>query len=781
MTQKTTKSDINTFVTKLDLIFNKEVFFSGGFIRAITALDKDITDYDRHKVETYLSDTDEIISDYSNFIHQWFPANPNKKIIIDRCNELYIDKITSRDRYNSFPRRKIANNIIEKNDNAALQVFNIERILRKNKYVVVEGRKGVGKTTFFNYWLNNRSQYLEKVEKKIWFRVDASKLYGIWTNFTENDDFTNIDLDVFHKAHAIYVTAKYADPDGKSSAFFQTWNYILDIALEDEDLFSFIEDIEEAVKNSFNAPDGRDTERFFDWVLKNGHLQSICRVYDYCNQYWLDQGYKIVFIVDGVDNISWTRETTTYYDHFCKELGRLFLSDYRKEFCDFFENIILVVRPETFRDIETKSLADHLNVDTVRKYYRCLVAPTCTYSILEHKANVFESPMSEAISSFKEKSLTLIEEDDLIDKTDTNFSFKIESSNFKDFSRNYIDNLMDAIRSRYLLLDKYYSGKDYITSFEIDDFEDVSQIIEIIFNDNIRACVDNFLKNYATIKLAESNKIPGATDKSRYPQYLLLNGRIFLDSPNIQTRVRGEAYPNLFWWNPSWVKNNTSHWYGLCVIRILQLLNNNSEIKLSLLHSVMITIFSCDKKLIERQIDRLIQYGLIQYSNSITLKNNDYLVSSTKKGKFILEYTFMFTDWLYFCALDTPIVQDFAQEKDSRYIKIHRDLKYDLINTFNEAYITTVITFCRHIYSQQKLDMKKISNTWKDFENENIQSGLFRSENHAKFIFSFPDHFEYFVKRDIKYLFFGLLKRDKNQANMLMNDLIGLYPEILNG
>lgn len=771
-----TKDKIIECCNKLTQIFEKPIDFSGKYVRPVTVFGNDETEYDKHKVRTHLSEHDEILTSYFSYVHKWFPANPHKENIIERGNELYIDKITLSEKYNNFPKKQIINAVLKDDSNPSLRIYNIERIIQNNKYIFVKGNKGVGKTTFFNYWLNNRTRYLENHEKKIWFRVDASKLYGIWLNFTSKNDYSVIDLESFHKAHTIYVVAKYGQKGKNSNALRQGWNFIQDIATEDEDMFSLVEEIEEVVNKSNFAPDGKDTERFFEWAIKNDHLKKINRIYEFCHNSWLKIGYKIIFIVDGVDNISWARDSIEQYNHLCHEIGRLFISDYRKEYCDHFANIIIVVRPETYKDIESKSLADHMNTDNVKPYFKGLIAPTCTYNILTHKAKITKAPVSKDINEFKSKSLYLLGEEKKYSNSNIHFDKEIEE--FNNFSTGYIEGLMEAIKSRYKLLDKFYSGKYYSSNYEADSFEDISQIIEIIFNDNIRACVDNFIENYSTIKLAKEKQIPGATSIYRYPEYLLLNGRLFLDSPEIKTRVRGESYPNLFWWDASWVKDFPNSWYGLGALRILQFLNKINEFRLSILKDLLSSIFKYPDMFISKQVDRLIKYGLIEYSrNRVVIE--DYHIRITKKGKFILEYTFMYTDWLYFCALDTPLENSLCHEKDTRFIKIHRDLNYNFINTFNVAYITTIITFCRHLWTQQKIDKELISDNWYEFDAKNYKVGVFNNTAHAISFFSFPEHFSYFIKRDVKSLFIALLRRNKNEANILINDLIGVYPKEL--
>lgn len=778
---KFSQGRINRIVENLELVLDKNIEFSGSYLRPVETL-RDITHFDQHKAATYLSDYDLILSNYYSYVHKWFPANPHNDRTVERGNEIFVDKVTSRQKYITLPKRIIANYLLIDNFDPSEKIFQIERIIENNKYIIVEGNKGVGKTTFFNYWLNNRSKYLEKKLSKIWFRVDASKLYGLWLN--KKIDRSDFDLESYHKVHSIYVISKYGIEKGKSIGLQTGWNHILSMAREDINIFNTVEFIKKSIEKAGNAPDGKDTERFLDLCIKSKELSQIYRMYDFCHECWLSDGYKIIYIVDGVDNISWRRETETYYDFFCMEIGQLFINDYRKDYCDNFANIIVLVRPETYQDIITKNLADHLNSDNVIPWYQCVISPTCGHNILTHKSNVCKCPSSLDIIRKKDKMKSRIEKEDFFERNQFVKLIPNELVDFEKFSREYIKGIMSAIRSKYISLDKYYGGKDYSSFFSIEDFEDTSQFLEIIFNDNIRAFVDNFINSYAVVKLACKKKIPGATAFSRYPQYLLLNGRLFLDSPNVSTRVRGDAYPNLFWWNHSWVDDNISNWFGLSGIRILQLLIAEENILLSRAVDVLEFIFYYPDNLVRKQIDRLVRYGIIKYSDT-KIASGDYYLRITEKGKFALEFTFIYTDWLYFCAIDTPLDKELCAKNDTRYIKISRDFNYDFITSFNAAYITTVITFYRHMHTQQILEEDLIRNNWDLYSIKENRNGLFRNLNHAYSFFSFPKHFKFFLQRNIELFFIGLYRRAKLdrraklELEQLHKDLTGLYPELI--
>ncbi len=775
MNTKITKEKIIKLIDSIDSVFEKEINFSGVYSRPTKSLNEDYINYDLHIIRSHLPFSSEKLVDYFSYIHRWFPANPSKERIVDKANELYVDRISGKHKYSGFPSRKIVNSILQDSSEPKDRKYNIEQIIKQNKYIVVLGNKGVGKTTFFNYWLNNRTSYFEQIEKKLWFRVDASKLYGLNSIINPLENCEPFNLETYHKVHVIYVVTKYGTQINNSSPLSMAWKNIQYLSQEDQELFDFIGMLQKSVIDSELVPDDKDTERFLNWAIKNDSILLIKRLYDKCHQYWLEENYKIIFIVDGIDNISWTRENTTHYQHLCSEVGRLFINDYRNSFCDHFSNIIIVIRPETYKHIESTFQEDHLNDNNKNRPFKCVVAPACTDEIIKHKSNITLSPRSLDLSEFKNNIALKIQEDQ---SSFNEILFERELHIFNNLSKGYLVDLARTIKRKYIQLEKFYAGKDYDSTFEAIDFNEFSDLIQILFNDNIRACVDNFIENYTTIEFAKKKQIPGATNISRYPQYLLLNGRLFLDSPNVNIRVRGESYPNIFWWNMSWVDVDSTGWFGLSVIRIFQLMKECNEIKVSFLSEVLNTLFDYPNNLVSMQIDRLVKYGLIKYADNRTL-GNDYYVTATKKGGFIFEYTFMNPDWIYFFALDTPLDHELSQDKDSRYIKLHRDSENNFINVFNVAYISTTITFCRHIWTQQTIDQGKIEQHWDEYKLKQNTNGLFFNYEHALSIFMLPTHFNFFVKKDLNLMFLGLYRRDKTIAYEFYKDLIGLYADEL--
>lgn len=770
------KKNICGLVENLDNVFNKEITFSGIYSRPTEILNEDFI-FEIHHVKSYLPFSSEKLVNLFGYIHRWFPANPSKARTVERSNELYLDEIDSDHRYSNFNSRIIANAITKQHVNPKDREYRIEKILRQYKHIVVMGNKGVGKTSFFNFWLNNRTEFLETKEKKLWFRVDASKYYGLGSILEDKEKNIQLNLELYHKIHTIYVISKYGIQEdfNSDSIIYKTWRHIKFISQNDEELLSFVDIyIADAIKNSLHASDDKDTERFLEWSLRNENYRVIERIYDYCYQYWSNEKYGVIFIVDGVDNISWTRESIDHYNNLCKEIGRLFINDFRESFCDNFSNILIIIRPETYKDIEIMSQIDHLNSSEVNSSFKCVVAPANVHKIIKHKSKIIKSPKSHEILEYRNR----ISEEIFAEEKEFNTEqFENQLHNFINLSETYINDLSSAIIKKYDKLNNFYLNISAINNsfFEASNFDNISTLLDILFNDNIRAFIDNFIENYSMVELAKNKHIPGAMNTHRYPQYLLLNGRLFLDSPNVRVRKRGESYPNIFWWDFDWVNDNANDWYGLSVIRIIQLLNEKNELSIQYIKKSLLILFSYPDMLIEKQISRLTKYGLIKNAEN-RVRGKDYNIALTKKGKFIYEYMFMNSEWLYFCSLDTPLDNKFSQDKDSRYVKLHRDLENNFINVFNVAFITTIITFSRHILTQQAIDQKRITEYWKPLEDSDATYGLFYSQKHALSTFKLPFHFNYFVKDSIKHMFLGLYRRNKDKAEELYYDLVGLYP-----
>ncbi len=726
------------------------------FARPVEKLIKDPVIRLSNDQADYLSCISEELTDYFAKVHSWFPANPNNKNAVERSRELFVEEITKNGMSSGLPSRRIANFITNKeSDDPSQWHYSIETLLGRYDHLFVVGKKGIGKTTFFNYWLNNRSDYLESKRKIIWFRTDVSKLYDLWIN-NNNKTPKNFSLENYHKLHAIYVVFKYGEDKHKSKAIFRAFKKLNSDVASNQSLLDAFNEIKNIIIRTKKAGSRKNTQRFIDLAVNEPRIiKMIDELYSILSNYWKQEEYTILYILDGADNVSWARGDSDYFEKVCQELANLFVTDSNPEYVDNCK-IMIVVRPETFSEIRCRA-SDHLNTDISSHGKKIFVIPTSPDTIILHKAQVISKPESSQLKEFK---ATLLNNIKLENDNYSEINIEKNINKFITYSDGYIEKLSKAISDRYELIENYIENRNNISTpvFSSIDFVDKNELISILFHDNIRAFVDNFVKNYTTVILADEKKIAGAQNPDRYPQYLLLNGRTFLDSPDVNWRVRGESYPNIFWWKADWENSTDGEWYGLVTVRALQLLRFHPDLPGKKVNEIVQELFGFGSGILEHSLDRLIKYGLIEINENRSHYAPESLGKSlsaemryplklTQKGEFYLDYIFMYTDWLYFCGLDTPIPEGVAS--DSRQVRIHRDLDYTFVRRFNEAYIVTTITFVRMILTQEKKDHEKLSKYFERDKSVDSIRRIFENKNGLIKAFSIPEYLSWVVQEDL--------------------------------
>ena len=183
---------------------------------------------------------------------------------------------------------------------------------------------------------------------------------------------------------------------------------------------------------------------------------------------------------------------------------------------------------------------------------------------------------------------------------------------------------------------------------------------------------------------------------------LFLNGRLFLRSRRDWEEMNSEmgvCFFNIFFYRESLFPCTTiENWYGLCGVRILQLLEAQKTIKLVDLTSYLETVIEYPNGLVEWNIDRLRAFGMADTEDP-SAKGELYLRISDK-GRYFLQQTFGNIDFLYFFALDTLLPVGLV---DEGLIAVH-DNKFYGASSFPSAAITTVTTFILFLLSVNKLE-----------------------------------------------------------------------------
>lgn len=122
------------------------------------------------------------------------------------------------------------------------------------------------------------------------------------------------------------------------------------------------------------------------------------------------------------------------------------------------------------------------------------------------------------------------------------------SKNEREFlleAKSYVADIEKTLDKLIRLVTNKYNPSGYIPI-------KAEGILDVLFNNNVRDFLENFVKVIATTKVCINHGIYGASNASRRIQYMLLNGSIFVNSqPKIeQSRYnkipRGEVFPNIF-------------------------------------------------------------------------------------------------------------------------------------------------------------------------------------------------------------------------------------------
>lgn len=798
----------------MEQLLHEKFNFCGEYERPLYIVQKDDYVKSQHKALFHLTETTKKISKYLFHLHGWVAANPSFPSTVSRSRELYVDDLATVDAAvssrhtiaNWCEQLSVQNGVAPENRIYVIEerlIANLKKNDPEPSHMIVIGDHGIGKTTFFNYWLNHRTKALEE-SGVIWFRIDANKIYEMrlyqknkLSKLKEGEDAKQyregrLTLELYHKIHTIYVTVKYGDPAlSISPCLSSAFDELLSLAGRDQQIDDFLTRVMEMVEASKTATRGANTEDFLRSALKYDKDSIFESVYEKCVEHWSTLGKKVVMIIDGVDNIKRDIDSIDIYNELMSEVADLFITKFTPPFMKQINQLILVARPETYADIKGYGKFAIFNTNAIESADILKIVPADLSAILDKKSIIGLAPSSHDFLKLKKEIDDCYQEEfaDTFIPGVKNAPPLAMLDKFRRFSIDYLNKIGDGIIQNILRLRE--ANNTIITQVDISsagykkvepDIEawkekvKPSSLLKVLYNNNLRASIHNFLFNFDYINMLHKMGVLNADRSDRYMQYVLIHGNVYLNSPDDNRFGKGNVLPNIFWWDDKQDDINATEWRGLIGIRILQLLNSRyGKLNEKILRKLISFLFGASDSLLTFNIIRLIRYGLIEYHQE---DHNSLLI--TQKGRFVLDHLFMDPFCMYYCALDTPLDAAIVIG-DSRYIKMHSfpGLTQEWTR-FNTAFIMTTIVFVRHILSQHSTDIDYINTNWPPKEShDNVDINIFKTYTTAQVvdIFALPEHIITNSIHCMKIMFHTLFEHYPQEAEDLLNELAGLYPE----
>ncbi|MBP6810308.1 MAG: hypothetical protein KA138_02230 [Saprospiraceae bacterium] len=506
------------------------------------------------------------------------------------------------------------------------------------------GNKGSGKTMSQNIFLYRNHDYLEE-NNVLWVRCDVHKLYYLWRNHIDIDKLGDAVAirDYFH-IQLVYVFAKYHTKSNLLNKIFQeikesnaSYEFQIDHVGYQHSIKRVYESIikyhENILRKESNNPQydysyaieeimipaqKSDKKRSFkQWIDLSKAIQS----------FLYQKGYKLLLIIDGLDNINLSNASGLKYYHemlnkfanFISERpnnGQFHLASMRNR----TKNELNTLIAETTNSREYLSQSEFINIEQ-EKYDMTLLG-----SILEERLNYTFGKIKGSGTQHSEFIKKLC---DVIIKTDSN---KSTDDNYHENCRNYLNSKMNILKF------VYYRW--------LEDGENPSYPIEEIY-------------------------------KRLYDQSLILNGRLYYNSEEkfFLTSDHGNYSFNIFHFQSREGRINLdfAKWPGLFCTRILQFLNNEklTNPTFEILNNYFSKHFKYPSESLEYYIEKLRDYGLVDSLLAFSGRNErtQIVFKISSKGKFLLDKIYSSLEILYYYSLDTALPVKII---DKKYIDSHK-------------------------------------------------------------------------------------------------------------
>ena len=183
------------------------------------------------------------------------------------------------------------------------------------------GNKGVGKTITQNCWLHNNNTELER-NRIFWVRCDVHKIYQLWKKLLVNPNslIIPVSIEQYLKIQFLYVFVKYID---KSELFKQIYDELKkedptyttrksknnDFEKIDIKILDGITETKKGIRTekgkgkNFSYAIEMIEQALLKTNIKRFAFDRWIDLSDAIQRFILDKGYKILKIVDGLDNV----------------------------------------------------------------------------------------------------------------------------------------------------------------------------------------------------------------------------------------------------------------------------------------------------------------------------------------------------------------------------------------------------------------------------------------------------------------------------------------------
>lgn len=654
-------------------------------------------------VSNYFDDCTNVLTKYYQKVFGWLEANPSRPELADAIDSVCIFAPLEADDTNYLVNTAKGYNLLKK-----------EIINTSNSPTYLIGEKGKGKTFIVNHFLNMNSKVLYEENKLIWYRIDASNFYEHIVSLLDTrsyikDQYT---LERYTNIHLAYITFNYSNGLGVFEDICDTdrsilINKIVDIYNKNIGIYTnaipnpthVCENFEKIIhdmyiKFSNNKKSNRQIHNLsINEILGNNNRYLCAEIISKAiREYIYERGYRLLFIVDGIDNIDYFKHFTLYKE-MLNELAFSFIQN-RNNFTNH-SKVLVCLRPESANHLRHILTIRRETGIGVKKFRLKSINPS---ELLSKKLLVAKSPKGEyffarkqiatkeIVDNFNEIKLDNENQtaNDFITEFDTSLSLHISESAKEQIA---------AVKS--LIPNGFFN-------YEIDEVK----LLEILYNYNMRALINNTINVYKYKRLFEKKK----SYLKRKRDYLttegmLLNGSMYLDSENDAFEY-GKCIPNIFYFDRFAADGK---WHGLTAIRILQLIISGFENQ-ETIKKYLISNFKYNHEIIDRRISYLIGHGLISVEAKIDSDNKTSIIFNiTEKGKLMMYLPFFDSNIFYYMAIDTPLSENSIT--DFKQVFVHGRFW----DRYLEACIKSSITLLRHILTKNKQELEFIKNEDKHF------------------------------------------------------------------